>query len=484
MDTHERLSARERRGSHFRMAVPLEPSTELFQEPVASREAAISGLVRLGAQHSIDINVETVGRETAGGSDGLTVSNLIKLADDFGLHAEWSRLDWHELRRTGLDRSLLILRKNSDAVIVTGDGRAGAEEVSVWDPCHDGVIFYVPREDIEQTWNGHGLIITPKEQRENFVLQAQQNGDAAMVSNSSEISSPPPEIGAAEESRPASVPVTEPSTSDYAGKQLRSPRPLIITACAAIVTIASIAGFFLARVGPDNTAAVYTAARDGANDPAQSQTEPTKTPADRAIARASESAADKTVMITAAPAPAAEPDSPAPDALRPPIASRSETDANGARPEPPASAAAEPSSKTDLTSVASAPPVLSATSKSSATASAGETQFDGDTSIAASLTAPAHESSAAELAALLVRGDVAFSKGDLLAARLFYERAADGGNGQAALKLGETFDPVFLDQAHLRGARGDWSMALSWYRRARDLGVADAEILLKSLEAK
>ena len=41
-----------------------------------------------------------------------------------------------------------------------------------------------------------------------------------------------------------------------------------------------------------------------------------------------------------------------------------------------------------------------------------------------------------------------------------------------------------LDQARLRGARGDLSTALSWYRRARDLGVAEAEILLKSLETK
>ena len=95
-----------------------------------------------------------------------------------------------------------------------------------------------------------------------------------------------------------------------------------------------------------------------------------------------------------------------------------------------------------------------------------------------------HDSPAPEIAALLARGDVLFSKGDLLAARLFYERAADGGNGQAALKLGETFDPVFLDRAHLRAAHGDWSIALSWYRRARDLGVGEAEILLKSLEAK
>jgi TPR repeat protein len=77
-----------------------------------------------------------------------------------------------------------------------------------------------------------------------------------------------------------------------------------------------------------------------------------------------------------------------------------------------------------------------------------------------------------------------FSKGDLAAARLFYERAADAGEGRAALRLGETFDPVFLDRARLPGARGDLSTALSWYRRARDLGVAEAEILLKSIEAK
>jgi Peptidase C39 family len=466
------------------MAVPLEPSTEFFQEPAASRETAISCLVRLGARHSIDIKVETARRETTGESERLTVSNLIQLADEFGLHAEWSRLDWHELKRTGLSRPLLILRENADAVIVTGDGRAGAEEVSIWDPRHDGVIFYVQREDFEQTWNGHALIVAPKEQGEALALQPQRDGDAAMVSTVSERPSPPPEILVKKESRPTPVPVTGPLTADDAGKQPHSPRSLIIIASAAIVTIASIAIFVLVHLGPDNTAAIHAVAKDGANDPAQSQTEPRKTVADRAVAGASESTANKAVGIAAAPAPAADQDSPAPDAARPPIAPNSETDSNAARPKPPASAPAEPSSETDLTGVASSQPVLPADPSSSAPASTGETQFDGDTNIATSATAPAHQSSPAELAALLARGDVLFTKGDLLAARLFYERAADGGNGQAALRLGETFDPVFLDQAHLRGARGDWSIALSWYRRARDLGVAEAEFLLKSLEAK
>ena len=57
----------------------------------------------------------------------------------------------------------------------------------------------------------------------------------------------------------------------------------------------------------------------------------------------------------------------------------------------------------------------------------------------------------AEAVALVARGDALFSTGDLAAARTFYERAADIGEAQAALRLGETYDPVFLDRAHLRG---------------------------------
>jgi TPR repeat protein len=74
-----------------------------------------------------------------------------------------------------------------------------------------------------------------------------------------------------------------------------------------------------------------------------------------------------------------------------------------------------------------------------------------------------------------------FSTGDMAGARLFYERAANVGDAQAALRLGESFDPNFL-QAHARGVKGDLGTAISWYRRARELGSADAEILLKSLE--
>ena len=84
---------------------------------------------------------------------------------------------------------------------------------------------------------------------------------------------------------------------------------------------------------------------------------------------------------------------------------------------------------------------------------------------------------AAEIAALLARGDALFARRDLSSARLFYERAANAGDGRAALRLGNTYDPVFLDFAHLR-ATGDAALAGSWYSRARELGDAEAEILL------
>jgi TPR repeat protein len=88
----------------------------------------------------------------------------------------------------------------------------------------------------------------------------------------------------------------------------------------------------------------------------------------------------------------------------------------------------------------------------------------------------------AEISALLVRGDSLFGVGDVTSARLFYERASDAGDAQAALKLGVTYDPSFLALARLNGVRGDLAVAIRWYRRARDLGASEAEILLKNAE--
>jgi protein involved in polysaccharide export with SLBB domain len=111
------------------------------------------------------------------------------------------------------------------------------------------------------------------------------------------------------------------------------------------------------------------------------------------------------------------------------------------------------------------------------------------TSSAVERSAPAAPISEAQLsdterAALLARGDALLSTGDATSARLFYERAAAAGDGLAALRLGETFDPVFLGRARLRDVPSDLATAVSWYHRAQDLGVTGAEVLLKGLETK
>jgi hypothetical protein len=83
--------------------------------------------------------------------------------------------------------------------------------------------------------------------------------------------------------------------------------------------------------------------------------------------------------------------------------------------------------------------------------------------------------SSEDTAALVGRGDAFIMAGDISSARLHYERAAEAGDGRAALRMGATFDPAFLDQAGIRGAFVDPRQALTWYRRARDLGQAEAE---------
>jgi len=95
---------------------------------------------------------------------------------------------------------------------------------------------------------------------------------------------------------------------------------------------------------------------------------------------------------------------------------------------------------------------------------------------------PSNQQRPAEIAALVTRGDAFLSAGDIVSARLFYERAADGGDGGAALRLGATFDPGFLSRTSIRGAPSDPAQASSWYRRALDLGNSAAQEALRDLE--
>jgi len=75
--------------------------------------------------------------------------------------------------------------------------------------------------------------------------------------------------------------------------------------------------------------------------------------------------------------------------------------------------------------------------------------------------------SAAEVSGLVKRGDYFVATGDITSARLFYERAIEAGNRGAAVRMGITFDPVFLDKVGIRPTVGNQREARAWYQFAQ-----------------
>jgi len=82
---------------------------------------------------------------------------------------------------------------------------------------------------------------------------------------------------------------------------------------------------------------------------------------------------------------------------------------------------------------------------------------------------------------LVQRGDQLLSRGDVVAARALYERAAEMGSGPAALALASTFDPNRLWSLGVFGMVGNKERARQWYTRADQLGHPEAKTRLNML---
>ena len=130
------------------------------------------------------------------------------------------------------------------------------------------------------------------------------------------------------------------------------------------------------------------------------------------------------------------------------------------------------------------PPAAGSPTGAASSQSAGASEAASSSLGAPALASSSARLSAPEISELSEHGDALLRTGDIASARLFYERAAAAGDGRAALRLGATFDPAFLGRAGLSNVRGDAVEARLWYNRALDLGAAEAERQLKSLEAK
>jgi len=81
----------------------------------------------------------------------------------------------------------------------------------------------------------------------------------------------------------------------------------------------------------------------------------------------------------------------------------------------------------------------------------------------------------AELQRLMSRASLLLSQGDIGAARIVLERAAETGNAQALFALAETFDPVVLSAWGTLGTRGDAARARELYAKALAGGVQEAK---------
>jgi hypothetical protein len=85
---------------------------------------------------------------------------------------------------------------------------------------------------------------------------------------------------------------------------------------------------------------------------------------------------------------------------------------------------------------------------------------------------------AAEIAQMVKKGAELMANGDVAAARLMYQRAAEAGEATAAFALAESYDPLVLGKG---GIPPDLGLAQTWYTKARDLGSAQAPERLERL---
>jgi hypothetical protein len=87
----------------------------------------------------------------------------------------------------------------------------------------------------------------------------------------------------------------------------------------------------------------------------------------------------------------------------------------------------------------------------------------------------------AELAALIKRGEDLASTGDLPAARLLLQRAAETHDPRAAFALAATYDPVVVKRLAPNSSSYDIALARTWYEKARDWGSEEAPRKLEAL---
>jgi TPR repeat protein len=89
---------------------------------------------------------------------------------------------------------------------------------------------------------------------------------------------------------------------------------------------------------------------------------------------------------------------------------------------------------------------------------------------------------AGEIALMLKNGTEHMANGNIGAARMMFQPAAEAGDPVAAFALAESYDPLVLRKLNAKGGiTPDVGLAQTWYQRAKDLGSAAAPERLERL---
>ncbi len=94
---------------------------------------------------------------------------------------------------------------------------------------------------------------------------------------------------------------------------------------------------------------------------------------------------------------------------------------------------------------------------------------------------PARQIDPQELATLMKRAKDMLSMGDIPAARLLLERAAEAQDANAALMLARTYDPDVLGTSDVRNITPEPAKARAWYEKAARFGSSEAQRRLAQL---
>jgi hypothetical protein len=84
---------------------------------------------------------------------------------------------------------------------------------------------------------------------------------------------------------------------------------------------------------------------------------------------------------------------------------------------------------------------------------------------------------------LCAQGLVALAAGDITGARLYLERAAEGGDSRALMALGTSYDPATLARMGALGIKGDPAKAREYYAKALAAGMGAARERIAALNS-